>query len=306
MQQLQQALTAAGMPPTGGVDGIFGVGTRQAVVTFQQANGLPATGVVDAATSAALTAAATPAAPAAAPAAPAAAATAIVGLQLGATGPLVAQLQQAIMKMGWPLARGADGTFGASTKAALAAVQRANGLAPTGVVDERTARLLGLAAAAPAVAAADARAAPAGGSTAAGFPLYDEHGARVVALQQALIAAGVALRGGADGVFGSSTLNGVLAFQRSRGLPATGKVDAATAAALGLAPMDPPAASAPVAITLEAKPVQGPCYYGDTWGAARRSAGSTSAWTSSPRRATSSTPSRAGRSPRSTPSRRTR
>ena len=50
VQQLQQALTAAGLPPTGGVDGIFGVGTRQAVVTFQQRSGLPATGVVDAAT----------------------------------------------------------------------------------------------------------------------------------------------------------------------------------------------------------------------------------------------------------------
>ena len=264
VQQLQQALTAAGLPPAGGVDGIFGVGTRQAVVTFQQRAGLPATGGVDAATSAALTAAATPAAQApVAAAAPAAVATAIVGLQLGATGPLVAQLQQAIMKMGWPLARGADGTFGASTKAALAAVQRANGLAPTGVVDERTARLLGLAAPPPAVAAANG-AAPAA-STAAGFPLYDEHGARVVALQLALAAAGVVLRGGADGVFGSSTLNGVLTVQRSRGLPATGKVDAATAAALGLAPMDPPVAAAPVAITLEAKPVQGPCYTGDTW-----------------------------------------
>ncbi len=268
VQQLQQALTAAGLPPTGGADGIFGAGTRQAVLRFQQRAGLRATGIVDAATSAAL-AGATPAAPAPAPAP---AATAIVGLQLGATGPLVAQLQQAIVKMGWPLARGADGNFGAGTKAALAAVQRANGLAPSGVVDDRTARLLGLAgapaAAAPAVAAASTSA-PASGSTAAGFAAFDEHGARVVALQRALAAAGVGFRGGSDGVFGSGTLNGILALQRARGLPASGKVDAATAAALGLAPMDPPAANAPVAIALDAKPVQGPCYTGDTWGAAR-------------------------------------
>jgi murein DD-endopeptidase MepM/ murein hydrolase activator NlpD len=118
------------------------------------------------------------------------------------------------------------------------------------------------------VAAASGQA-PAAASTAAGYPVYDEHGARVVALQNALAAAGIAPRGGADGVFGSGTLNGVLALQRSRGLPATGKVDAATAGAVGLAPMDPPAASAPIAISLEAKPVQGPCYYGDTWLAAR-------------------------------------
>ncbi len=268
VQQLQQALTAAGLPPTGGVDGIFGVGTRQAVLTFQQRSGLRGhrrrrRRHVGSAQRRWHPRPRPPRPP------PAAAATAIVGLQLGATGPLVAQLQQAIMKMGWPLARGADGTFGASTKAALAAVQRANGLASTGVVDERTARLLGLAAAAPAVAAATGAAPAAAGSTAAGFAVFDEHGARVVALQNALAAAGVALRGGADGVFGSSTLNGILAVQRSRGLPATGKVDAATAAALGLAPMDPPAANAPVAVALEAKPVQGPCYTGDTWGAAR-------------------------------------
>jgi peptidoglycan hydrolase-like protein with peptidoglycan-binding domain len=262
VRELQQALTAAGIAPSGGVDGIFGAGTRRALITFQQSKGLATSGVLDAATSAALSAVAAPAPPAAP-----AAATSIVGLQLGAIGPLVAQLQQAIMKMGWPLVRGADGTFGTGTKNALAAVQRANGLSPTGVVDDRTARLLNLTGAAPSPAPASAAAAT--GSTAAGYPVFDEHGARVVALQQALAAAGVALRGGADGVFGSSTLNGVLAIQRSRGLPATGKVDAATAGALGLAPMDPPAASAPVTITLEAKPVQGPCYYGDTWLAAR-------------------------------------
>ena len=145
------------------------------------------------------------------------------------------------------------------------------------VVDDRTARLLRYAAASGAapVAAAAAPAAAASpstpaGSTAAGFPVYDERGARVVALQQRPSAAGITLAVAADGVFGSRTLNAVLAFQRSRGLPATGKVDAATAGALGLAPTDPPASPAPpVARHLEAKPVQGPCYYGDTWHAAR-------------------------------------
>ena len=83
-----------------------------------------------------------------------------------------------------------------------------------------------------------------------------------------MINAGIAVRGGADGVFGSATAAGVMAFQRARGIPVSGKVDAATAAALGLvAAAAPPAAA--VAVQLEAKPLQGPCYYGDTWNAAR-------------------------------------
>ena len=146
--------------------------------------------------------------------------------------------------------------------------QRANGIPATGVVDERR----------PGCSAWPARrdrqhrhprSAAAGGSTAAGFAAYDERGARTVALQQALIAAGITLRGGADGMFGASTASAVMAFQQATGLPVTGKVDAATAAALGLSPMDQPAAAPAIAVTLEAKPVQGPCYYGDTWTAAR-------------------------------------
>ena len=87
-----------------------------------------------------------------------------------------------------------------------------------------------------------------------------------------MINAGIAVRGGADGIFGSGTASAVMAFQRAKGLTASGKVDEATAAALGLAAAPVPAAAAPqVDIRLDAKPVQGPCYYGDTWNAARGS-----------------------------------
>ena len=90
-----------------------------------------------------------------------------------------------------------------------------------------------------------------------------------MALQQALINAGIPVRGGADGIFGSRTAGAVMAFQRAKGLTASGKVDDATAAALGLAAMAAPAAAAAPAVQLEAKPVQGPCYYGDSWNASR-------------------------------------
>ena len=63
-----------------------------------------------------------------------------------------------------------------------------------------------------------------------------------MALQQALINAGIPVRGGADGVFGSGTAGAVMAFQRAKGLTASGKVDEATAAALGLAAAAAPAA----------------------------------------------------------------
>jgi peptidoglycan hydrolase-like protein with peptidoglycan-binding domain len=268
---IQRALIAAGIPVAGGADGIYGAETTNAVKQFQQARGLPPTGIVDAQTLAALgRAPAAPPAPAA-PAAPAAAAapaasSSIVGLRAGMRGPAVQALQRALMSMGWTLAGGADGVFGAGTQAVLIKAQQANGVPATGVVDDATARLFN-GTSTPNLATP---AQPAGGgSTAAGFAAYDEHGARVVSLQQALLAAGIPVRGGADGIFGASTASAIMAFQKAKGLPVTGRVDAATAAALGLGATAAPAPAPVPSVALEAKPVQGPCYYGDTWTAAR-------------------------------------
>jgi peptidoglycan DL-endopeptidase CwlO len=165
VKALQNALNRVGIGVKYGVDGYFGSATQASLKAFQRYKGLPITGVVDAAAAKALGfAASAPAAPAAPKPAVAASAkavpatggaTGIVGLQGGASGPAVVQLQQAITRIGWPLA--ADGTFGTRTQAALAAIQKANGLPATGTVDDRTARLLGLlgggAAAAPAAPA---------------------------------------------------------------------------------------------------------------------------------------------------------
>ena len=178
----------------------------------------------------------------------------------------MAAVQRAIAGLGFYVPGGADGIFGGATQSVVMLVQKTNGIPASGQVDEATARLLRLTGTPPAATPSPPSS---GGSTAPGFASYDERGSRVVALQQALINAGQSFRGGADGVFGSATVGAIIAFQRAHGLSATGKVDSATAAALGLSPMNAPAPSPVVDVRLQHKVMQGPCYYGDTWGAAR-------------------------------------
>ena len=68
----------------------------------------------------------------------------------GRPGPTVQAVQQKLIDFGYYVAGGADGHFGPGTTAALRVFQQQNGLNPTGVVTENTARYLGLAAGVPA------------------------------------------------------------------------------------------------------------------------------------------------------------
>jgi len=264
VKRIQQLLMNAGITVTGGADGVFGLATQRAVREFQQARGLPVTGKVDAATDAALAGGTSSTGSSSS-----SSSSTVVGLRLGSTGPGVTKVQQAIMATGMFLRGGADGIFGQATHNALVKYQQTNGLNATGVVDEATARLMGLSSSSSSAASGVSNGAASGGSTAAGYAVYDERGDRVKALQRALINAGISLGGGADGSFGSQTLGAVRAFQQAHGLAATGKVDQATANALGLAAMSAPAAPAAIAVTLQARPVAGACWYGDTWQAPR-------------------------------------
>jgi peptidoglycan hydrolase-like protein with peptidoglycan-binding domain len=261
---LQRALIAAGISVRGGADGVFGPATARALTSYQQAKGLAASGVLDDATIASLalssTTPAPPVAPAPTPAAPAS--NPYEGMTVGARGDKVKELQRALMSTGIVLRGGADGVFGNATKGALIAFQTTNGTAPTGVLTAQEATTLGL-------GGAPASATPQGVSSPAGYPVYGERGARVTALQQSLIAAGITFAGGADGVFGAATAGAIIEFQRRSGLTPTGKIDEATASRLGSAPAPAPASQPTVAVTIDVFPVQGKCWFGDTWQAPR-------------------------------------
>ena len=255
VKALQTALIAAGITVRGGADGAFGPMTRDALVSFQQANGLGSSGTVDQATANALEGA--PATPA--PAAPAADANPYVGMTVGATGDRVKELQRALMNAGLVLRGGADGVFGNATKATLVLFQSTNGTPQSGVVSAKDASTLGL----------GSSNGQQGITRPDGFPVYGERGARVTALQQSLLDAGISFAGGADGHFGAATAGAIMSFQRREGLPVTGKVDQTTADRLGNAAAPAPATPSAASLSIDVFPVQGRCWFGDTWHAPR-------------------------------------
>ncbi len=205
----------------------------------------------------------------------------VVGLAKGATGAGVVALQNALNRVGVGVKYGVDGYFGSATQASVKAFQRYKGLPVTGVVDAATAAALGLAkpaanpAAKPVAKPAARAASPAATTTAAATNVVGLRkgavGSAVRDLQNALNRVGVGVKYGVDGYFGSATQASVKAFQRYKGLPVTGVVDAATAVALGLAapatqkpvapapaPQPAPAAPAPAPAATPAKPAPAP------------------------------------------------
>ena len=90
------------------------------------------------------------------------------------------------------------------------------------------------------VGVATGAAAPTGAATAADvFAQRGDNSLRVMHVQQLLIAAGIAVRGGVDGAFGPGTETAVKQYQGQRGLPVNGVVDAPTAITLGILPPTP-------------------------------------------------------------------
>ena len=126
VKSLQKALIAAKVSVRGGADGHFGSATTTAVTTFQQNMRIAATGVVDQLTSQLLGLTPAPALP-----------------KMGDTGESVKSLQNLLITAGMTVKGGADGKFGAATKNAISAFQKAQGLTTTGSLNLQTALYVG-------------------------------------------------------------------------------------------------------------------------------------------------------------------
>ena len=276
---VQSAIISNGFTLRGGATGNFDARTRTVLRTFQKVVGLKVTGVVDAPTARALKLASSTQAssPVAAPAvaatpvaAPASSGPFITKLpKRGSGSKSVVIVQKALHASGFRVAGGADGIFGAATTRAITAFQTAKNIKATGVLDQQTAIALGVMAPPVAVAVAPvapvaqvATTTPTTSSThVSSLPQRGQRSNDVVIVQSALIAAGVAVKGGADGIFGGATAVALSQFQKQNGFAATGRLDERTALKLGVI-------AAP-AVQLAVFPVQGPCSFSNTWHAPR-------------------------------------
>ncbi len=133
--------------------------------------------------------------------------------QRGDRSPTVKRMQQLLVRAGITVAGGVDGVFGAGTEAAVRDYQSQRGLTVNGVLDLPTAIVLGLVEGTPLIA-------------------RGARGDAVRVVQEQLLTVGLTLHGGADGVFGSSTVATLKVFQRSKGLLVSGSFDAGTASIL--------------------------------------------------------------------------
>jgi len=88
------------------------------------------------------------------------------------------------------------------------------------------------------------------------LPVFGDSGTTVLRLQEALVARGFTLKGGADGIFTANTQQTLKNFQKVVGFKATGRLDERTAAFLGLIAADQPAKTkVKAASTVASKPV---------------------------------------------------
>ena len=201
VRDMQSALRELGYYG-GEADGVFGDGTRRAVMAFQTANGLAATGEADRAMLLLLHEGQTLTWE-----------DFIAGklCQRGDSGVGVRSLQRRLKQLGYYEGECTD-AFGEETQLAVQRFQEQNGLEVTGVADEATCRLL---------------------YSGQGISLLDDGvlrqgdtGEAVSALQQQLYALGY-LAMQPDGNFGADTYVAVTLFQLASGLEPTGEADGA-------------------------------------------------------------------------------
>ncbi|MDD6872416.1 MAG: peptidoglycan-binding protein [Clostridiales bacterium] len=222
VKSLQQKLIDLGYL-SGSADGVFGEGTKRALMAFQSAKGLTASGVADSATLNALGSGGTVAPDTTT--APAANESSL--LKKGDKGDAVKALQQKLINLGY-LTGSADGVFGEDTRKAVMAFQSARGLKADGQAGSATLAALNTASSTPDTTAPDAS------EITATLLKKGDKGDQVKALQQNLILLGY-LTGEADGQFGPATKAAVTAFQAASGLRADGQAGEKTLEAIASA-----------------------------------------------------------------------
>jgi len=283
---VQTAIMRNGFTLKGGATGVFNKATQRAIKSFQKVVGLKVTGVVDTATAKVLKVSAastttvqattTTVAASTTTVTPTTTTTPAVVYPLttatlpvrGAKGDAVLAVQKALKAAGLEVKGGIDGAFGSGTTSTISSFQANKGLPVNGLLDIPTAVALALIApvAAPSPAPAPAPAAVSTASTSSllnpsALPVRGNRGDAVRTLQNALIAAGIEVKGGADGVFGGATFIALQKYQTANALNATGTLTTQTAVKLGLV-------AAP-AVAISVFPVQGLCSYENTWHAPR-------------------------------------
>ena len=250
------------------VDGKMGKGTVNALKAFQKAHGLNDDGVAGQATYAvlfsdnALKKGTTPTPQPTEIPTPAPEVTAVPAASVSwptmrkdDTGTDVAQLQEALIQLGY-LSGKADGNYGTKTVEAVRAFQKANGLTADGAAGEQTQRVLygGNAKA----ANVKTTAAPQQAATATAAPATSgtlkvgSTGTDVQTLQQKLIELGY-LKGSADGVFGNKTAAAVKAYQKASKLTADGVAGSQTLSSLNAVAANKNAASSNTAANTSQK-----------------------------------------------------
>ena len=262
---VQQALINSGFAVKGGADGKFGLATTIALGKFQAAKGLSVTKVVDEATAIALGMLSAPKPVVVAAVKAVAAPAAVVPSnfpKLGDRSETVKAIQTVLINDSIGLVGGADGHFGKGTSAAIAEYQKRRGLNITGSIDDATNAVMF---AAPVAAPAAPVVVAATTMTFETLPARGQSGELVRALQNALIANGTEVKGGADGVFGVATTVAISNFQAARALNQTKVLDVNTAVALALIPT----LESLGLPTLQVFPMQGGCGFTDTWHAPR-------------------------------------
>jgi N-acetylmuramoyl-L-alanine amidase len=150
----------------------------------------------------------------------------------------VTQVQERLRQAGVYSGR-PDGVWGPDSQAALERFQQGRGLQVSGQLNQATAATLGISPSE--LLAAGPTAGPAPGTPAA--MATDPLSPAAVRNIQGRLRAMNFYRGPVDGAWGAGTQSAIERFQQGRGLQATGQVNPATAAALGL---DPNNLAAPV------------------------------------------------------------